>query len=326
VATTDSGLGTPDRQVFMDAGETPRPSGTHPDRYFEDISAYELSANAPADETSDEKNARREHNRKRNERHRRLRESLPIRNLMKALDQVENRVHTTPEQCLMSITTIACQAQGMRAGELIAKLAEDAYFMRVDNRVTQVPPLRTRKADHEATSHSPADSGCNRTREELLQNPNRTRASAGGPSQGGNCAGGAGGSRAVAAHGDAGGVGSGGGSSSHGAGRRAGGGGEHGGRGHADSHITGVSRGATMPAAESKKFNATSPPRQAKMTASPPSLLDFAICFSQRNSSLWDHQVRRETRPSAVAQILCHLHRKRWWQQRHEVPLLPFLS
>jgi hypothetical protein len=43
---------------------------------------------------------------------------------------------------------------------------------------------------------------------------------------------------------------------------------------------------ATMPAAESKKFDATSPPRQAKMTASPPSLLDFAICFSQRNSSL----------------------------------------
>jgi hypothetical protein len=45
----------------------------------------------------------------------------------------------------------------MRAGDLIAKLAEDAYFMRVDNRVTQVPPLRTREADHEATSRSPAD-------------------------------------------------------------------------------------------------------------------------------------------------------------------------
>jgi hypothetical protein len=28
----------------------------------------------------------------------------------------------------------------MRAGEVIAKLAEDSYFMRVDNRVTQVPP------------------------------------------------------------------------------------------------------------------------------------------------------------------------------------------
>jgi hypothetical protein len=49
-----------------------------------------------------------------------------------------------------------------------------------------------------------------------------------------------------------------------------------------------VSRAAsTMPAAESKKFDTTSPPRQAKMTASPPSLLGFAICLSRRNSNLW---------------------------------------
>jgi hypothetical protein len=81
----------------------------------------------------------------------------------------------------MSITTIARQAQGMHAGEVIAKLVEDAYFMRVDNRVAQVPPLRTREPDnHEATSRSPADNGRNRTRGELLQNPNRTRASASG--------------------------------------------------------------------------------------------------------------------------------------------------
>jgi hypothetical protein len=142
----------------------------------------------------------------------------------------------------MSITTIARLAQGMRAGEVIAKLVEDAYFMRVDNRVTQVPPLKTREANHEATSRSPTDNRCNRTRGELPQNPSRTRASAGGPSQGGNSAGGAGGSRGAAAHGDAGGGGSGGGSSSHGAGRRAGGGGDRGGRSHADSHVTGVSR------------------------------------------------------------------------------------
>jgi hypothetical protein len=37
---------------------------------------------------------------------------------------------------------------------------------------------------------------------------------------------------------------------------------------------------AMMPAAESKKFDATSPPRQVKMTASPPSLLDFATYLS----------------------------------------------
>jgi hypothetical protein len=57
VATSDSGLGTPDRQVFMAAGETPGPSGTRPDRYLEDISGDELSTNAPADETNDNKNA-----------------------------------------------------------------------------------------------------------------------------------------------------------------------------------------------------------------------------------------------------------------------------
>jgi hypothetical protein len=57
VASTDSSLGTPDRQVFMAAGETPGPSGTRPDRYFDDISADELSANAAADETNDDKNA-----------------------------------------------------------------------------------------------------------------------------------------------------------------------------------------------------------------------------------------------------------------------------
>jgi hypothetical protein len=143
----------------------------------------------------------------------------------------------------MSITMIARQAQGMRTGEVITKLVEDAYLMRVDNRVTQVPHLRTREADHEATSCSLADNGRNRTRGELPQNPNRTRASAGGPSQGGHSTGGACGSHTVVAHGDAGGGGSGGGSSSHGAGRRAGGGGDRRCRGHADSHVTGVSRG-----------------------------------------------------------------------------------
>jgi hypothetical protein len=47
----------------------------------------------------------------------------------------------------------------------------------------------------------------------------------------------------MVAHGDTGGGGSGGGSSSHGAGRRVGDGGDCRGRGHADSHVTGVSRG-----------------------------------------------------------------------------------
>jgi hypothetical protein len=110
VATSDSSLGSPDRQVFMTTNETPGPSGTVPDQYLKDISADELSADAPADETAANRDARRERNRKRNERRRRLRDSLPIRNLAEALDQVDSRVHTTPEQCLMSITMIARQA------------------------------------------------------------------------------------------------------------------------------------------------------------------------------------------------------------------------
>jgi hypothetical protein len=44
---------------------------------------------------------------------------------------------------------------------------------------------------------------------------------------------------------------------------------------------------AMTPATESKKYDATSPPRQATTKASPPSPLDFATYSSQRNSNLW---------------------------------------
>jgi hypothetical protein len=110
VASSDPSLGNPDRQVFMAAGDTLGPSGMAEDRYLEDISADELSAEAPTDETDANRDARREHNRKRNERRRRLQDNLPIRNLTEAFEAVESRVHTTPEQCLMSITAIARQA------------------------------------------------------------------------------------------------------------------------------------------------------------------------------------------------------------------------
>jgi hypothetical protein len=125
----------------------------------------------------------------------------------------------------------------MRAGQVIAKLAEDAYFMRVNTRVAQPPPVRN--CDNKDTSRS-ADIGRNRTRAELPANPNRTRATASGPTQGGNSAGG---DREIVPHRDPGGGGSDGGSSNHGANRRAGGGGDHGGRDHGDSHVSGVSRG-----------------------------------------------------------------------------------
>jgi hypothetical protein len=51
VAASESSLGTPDRQVFMAAGDTLGPSETIQDKYLEDISSDELSADAPADET-----------------------------------------------------------------------------------------------------------------------------------------------------------------------------------------------------------------------------------------------------------------------------------
>jgi hypothetical protein len=67
VASSDSSLGNPDRHVFMAEGDMPGPSGTTDGRYLEDISADELSANAPADETDANRDARRERNRKWNE-------------------------------------------------------------------------------------------------------------------------------------------------------------------------------------------------------------------------------------------------------------------
>jgi hypothetical protein len=81
----------------MAASDTPGTSGTAQDRYLEDISADELSAEAPTDETHANRDARRERNRKRNEQRRRLRDNLPICNLAEALEQVESKVHTTPE-------------------------------------------------------------------------------------------------------------------------------------------------------------------------------------------------------------------------------------
>jgi hypothetical protein len=56
-ASSDSSLGNPDRQVFMAAGDTPGPLGTATDKYLEDISADELSAEAPVDENDASKDA-----------------------------------------------------------------------------------------------------------------------------------------------------------------------------------------------------------------------------------------------------------------------------
>jgi hypothetical protein len=158
--------------------------------------------------------------------------------------------------------------------------------MRVDNRVTQVPPVRNRQQDNEATSRSGADNGRNHTRGELLANPNRTRASAGGPSHGGNSASGAGCNREIIPHRDPGGGGSDGGSSNHGAGRGAGGGGDRGGRGHANSHASGASRGGFDARQKIEELR-----RKKSSTTGDndgfPAFSARPTYFSRRNSNLW---------------------------------------
>jgi hypothetical protein len=97
VAPSESSLGTPDRQVFMAAGDALGPSGTAQDRYLEDISSDELSADAPPNDNPADRDARRDRNRKRSQRRRCLRDNFPICNLAEALKAVESRIHTTPE-------------------------------------------------------------------------------------------------------------------------------------------------------------------------------------------------------------------------------------
>jgi hypothetical protein len=120
VATSDSSLGSPDRQVFITTNETSGPSGqslTDISRISQQTSCLPTHPQArPTPTATPDVNATESG-------------TNGVDVFAEALDQVESRVHTTPEQCFMSITTIARQAQGRCAGEVIAKLAEDAYFM-----------------------------------------------------------------------------------------------------------------------------------------------------------------------------------------------------
>jgi hypothetical protein len=184
----------------------------------------------------------------------------------------------------MSITTIACQAQGMHAGEVIAKLAEDAYFMRVDNRVTQVPPSgaasKTTKpqAAVELTTvatvpegsyrltptvpgHRPVDPLMVATaptatvRSSLIVILVAEAVTAGAPTTG---LAGEPGAEATAAT-----------------------------EATRTAMPSALQVAASTPAKKPKNYDAKNPPRQVTMTASPPSLHGFAIYFSWRNSNNW---------------------------------------
>jgi hypothetical protein len=84
-------------------------------------------------------------------------------------------------------------------------------------------------------------------------------------------------------------------------------------------------RAATTPAKRLRSCGGRSQPLQATTTAFPPSHLDFATCSSLKVQTFGDHQLRHEARPHPVAQVLRPLHRERWRQQQHQVPLLPLL-
>jgi hypothetical protein len=88
----------------MAAGDTPGPSGTAQDKYQEDISSDELSADAPTNENPADRYARRERNWKRSERRRRLRDNFPVRNLAEALEAV--RAEYTPP-----LSNASCRSQ-----------------------------------------------------------------------------------------------------------------------------------------------------------------------------------------------------------------------
>jgi hypothetical protein len=216
----------------------------------------------------------------------------------------------------MSITTIARQAQGMRSGEVIAKLTEDAYFMRVDNRVAQVPPLRTREPTtmkpqvvvQQTTDATVPEENCPRTPTvpglqlagllRVVTVPVAPTVVAALPTM-----------VMLAAEAAAAGA------------PHTGPAGELVAEAIAEAEATQAATSlvphaaATMLAAELKKFDARSPPWQAKMTASP------LLCSTSQSAppreiqASGDHQVRREARPSPMAQMLRPLHRKCWRQQ-----------
>jgi hypothetical protein len=171
-------------------------------------------------------------------------------------------------------------------GEVIAKLAEDAYFMRVDNRVSQVPPLRITKPTMKAQV------AVQRTMDAtaLKENYRRTPTALGHQLVDLLRAATMPAALAVVAPrrlmvmlaGEAAVAGA----------PHTGLAGEPVAEAIAEAEATQTATSlvshatATMPAAKSNKFDATSPPRQAKVMASPPYLLGFAICFSRRNSNL----------------------------------------
>jgi len=92
VTHSSSGYCSPGREVFVVATEAR--SSRQNQRFPEDISVDELSADAPADETEEAQTTRRGRNAERVTRRQELADALPIRNLEEALDAVATDLTT----------------------------------------------------------------------------------------------------------------------------------------------------------------------------------------------------------------------------------------
>ena len=83
-----------------------------------------MSANAPQDETPEQKNLRRLRNARRADQRRLLDTNIPILNLERAFDVVEAQKHTTPLAAIASINLISTLIPHNKDNELTAQLAE----------------------------------------------------------------------------------------------------------------------------------------------------------------------------------------------------------
>lgn len=99
---------------------------------------------------------------------------MPVCNLIEALNEVAARPHETHEQCLMSINRIGRATPGSRAVDLIAKLAEKAHFMRVNDQWNLVQDQEANSCSH--TLVQPVNPGPNHIRPVNQPTPNHSRA------------------------------------------------------------------------------------------------------------------------------------------------------
>ncbi|MCQ8063986.1 hypothetical protein NP303_24790, partial [Salmonella enterica] len=110
IATSSSGSYYPDREVFViTQNNNPGTSQNRTPRrlaQLDNISEDESTADAPQNETSDQRNQRRMRNATRAERRQTLATNIPITNLERAFDAVQAQEHNTPLAAIPSINLL----------------------------------------------------------------------------------------------------------------------------------------------------------------------------------------------------------------------------